>query len=190
MMELGATVCLPNGIPRCEFCPLSALCEARLQNRIADFPVKSGKPPRKIEKKTILVLLRPEECKIALRKRPDKGLLAGLWEFPNFDGELTESEVRKLLVDAGLKISTLVKLKNCRHIFTHMEWEMTGYLAVSEEGAPVNGESSPFDFQWITVGMLEEKLSLPAAFKTYYETMKRFIDKESPMGSNRKRGKE
>lgn len=187
MMELGATVCLPNGMPLCELCPLASVCEARLQGRIAELPVKSGKPVRKTEKKTVLVLLElssnqtPErEYKTLLRKRPDKGLLAGLWEFPNFDGELTEGEIRKILEHSAVRLSSLVKLKNCRHIFTHIEWDMSGYLGITREPASAEHEDLPeLNSRWIRIGTLEEELSLPAAFKTYYQLMKRFIGEES-----------
>lgn len=199
MMELGATVCLPNGLPKCESCPLAFLCEARIQNRITEFPVKSGKPPRKIEKKTILILLNRTEVspaapgtppveksrtafRVALRKRPDSGLLAGLWEFPNYDGELGEEEVRRILESGCLTVSSLIKLKKAKHIFTHIEWEMTGYLAYiksenpTESGAADIAENqTDYGFQWVGTDHLEERLALPAAFKTYYQIMKRSI---------------
>ncbi|MEL7655077.1 MAG: A/G-specific adenine glycosylase, partial [Bacillota bacterium] len=95
MMELGATVCLPNGQPKCEICPIAFLCEAYHQNRMAEFPNKSEKQPRKRETKTVLILINKNQ--VALRKRPETGLLAGLWEFPNFSGDLSEQEIRKLL---------------------------------------------------------------------------------------------
>ncbi|HVI40294.1 MAG TPA: A/G-specific adenine glycosylase [Anaerovoracaceae bacterium] len=165
MMELGATVCLPNGLPKCELCPAASLCEARLQNRMTEFPVKRGKPSRKVEKKTVLILL--EGNKAALRKRPETGLLAGLWEFPNFPGELMAEEVLQILKSSGIKTSSLIPLKKTKHIFTHIEWEMYGYLAIAEEEAP--------GFQWIGIEILEDQLTLPAAFKRYYQIMKRYL---------------
>lgn len=177
MMELGATVCLPNGLPLCEQCPVAFLCEARLQNRITDFPVKSGKPSRKVEERTVLVLL--DEAKAvrntALRKRPETGLLAGLWEFPNFNGTLSEEEVRQILKSSGLFAFSLVKLKNVKHIFTHIEWQMTGYLVITENKKP----HKVLDLQWVSIDFLDEKLALPAAFKAFYQIMKRYINKES-----------
>ncbi|HML36894.1 MAG TPA: A/G-specific adenine glycosylase [Bacillota bacterium] len=217
MMELGATVCLPNGLPKCESCPLAFLCEARIQDRITEFPVKEGKPPRKVEKKTVLILLNRVETlrvksnvppsepeppteklgaafRVALRKRPDTGLLAGLWEFPNYDGNLGEEEVLQILEFGGLTVSSLVKLKKAKHIFTHIEWEMTGYLAYiesegpAESGAAFIAESQPdygspsaeagqsdYGFQWVETDHLEERLALPAAFKAYRQILKRSI---------------
>lgn len=179
MMELGAMVCLPNGLPKCELCPVAFLCEARLQNCVTEYPVKSGKRPRRIENKTVLVLL--DDTRTALRKRPDRGLLAGLWEFPNVNGTLTPEEVHQLLLTFGLKTSSLVNLKKAKHIFTHIEWEMTGYLAVvnqNSSGSENSSKGAP-DFHWVSIDLLDEKLALPAAFKTYYQIVKRYLHKES-----------
>ncbi|HYE67912.1 MAG TPA: A/G-specific adenine glycosylase [Anaerovoracaceae bacterium] len=196
MMELGATVCLPNGLPKCEQCPVASICEARLQNRIIEFPVKSGKPSRKIEEKTVLILLDNTKAmsNAALRKRPETGLLAGLWEFPNFEGALSEVEVRQMLKSSGLNASSLVKLKNAKHIFSHIEWHMTGYLVKTGDEKSINPESNcvaeqnsnynlpnqnVFEYEWVSIDLLDEKLALPAAFKTYYQLMKSYINKES-----------
>jgi A/G-specific adenine glycosylase len=208
MMELGATVCLPNGLPKCESCPVAFLCEAHLQGRISEFPVKAGKAQRKVEKKTVLVLLDKSDgssgaspgpsFRTALRKRPEAGLLAGLWEFPNFDGELSEDEIRQLLDSYGLTISSLTKLKKAKHIFSHIEWHMIAYLAETGVAASgkefstgaesiINENPAPYgtdcchspEFQWVGIGLLDEKLALPAAFKTYYQILKGHISDES-----------
>ena len=81
MMELGATVCLPNGAPLCDQCPAREFCTALREDKIDKLPVKAPKKGRKIEERTVWLLFR--EGRVALRKRPDKGLLAGLWEYPN-----------------------------------------------------------------------------------------------------------
>jgi len=185
MMELGATVCLPNGLPKCELCPVAFLCEAHLQNRMTEFPVKSAKPSRKVEEKTVLILLdkTKEVLNAALRKRPETGLLAGLWEFPNFDGELSEEEVRQILKSSGLNAFSLVKLKNVKHIFSHIEWKMTGYLVIIKNEISIKPElncvaeqNSSYkvseEFEWVSIDLLDEQLALPAAFKTYYQITK------------------
>ncbi|MDD3168119.1 MAG: A/G-specific adenine glycosylase [Eubacteriales bacterium] len=188
MMELGATVCLPNGFPKCELCPVSFLCEARLQNCVTEFPVKSARPARKVEKRTVLVLLDEtgSVLKTALRRRPDRGLLAGLWEFPNVEGELSAEEVSQILHSAGLTSPALVKLKKAKHIFTHIQWEMTGYLAVVDHAASLPGasEKADSDLHWVGIDQLETKLALPAAFKPYYQNIKCFINKELRYESN------
>ena len=171
MMELGATICLPNGQPKCDICPASFLCKAHDQDRIAEFPVKSGKAPRKQEKKTVLVIINQSAA--ALRKRPDSGLLAGLWEYPNFDGALSGDEVRRILVSNGLQISSLIKLKKAKHIFTHIEWDMTGYLACVD----IDQEDlvRAAGLEWTDPDRMDRQLALPAAFKTYHQAMKQFL---------------
>ena len=81
LMELGATVCVPNGAPLCEQCPWNSLCLARKEGRIAELPVRTKAKARRIEKRTVLVIR--DNDKVAIRKRPEKGLLAGLYELPN-----------------------------------------------------------------------------------------------------------
>lgn len=178
MMELGATVCLPNGQPRCDQCPAAFLCEARILDRIQDFPQKTAKPQRKIEKKTVVILLEegaPGEARqVALRKRPDAGLLAGLWEFPNYEGTLSEAEIQERLKTEGVTIASLTKLRNAKHIFTHIEWDMTGYLAIAETIQKPSGLEPPSraaSLCWTEPEALEKELALPAAFKTYYRIL-------------------
>ena len=80
---------------------------------------------RRIEKRTILRFCDNEE--IAIRKRPGKGLLAGLYEFPNVEGHLTQKEVIEYAKESGLTPVRVKKLPKAKHIFSHVEWHMTGY---------------------------------------------------------------
>ena len=90
LMELGATVCLPNGAPQCKDCPLQGLCEAEKQGRQRDFPVKAAKKPRRAEERTVLILRCGD--KLAVCKRPERGLLAGLWQLPDTVGTLSAQD--------------------------------------------------------------------------------------------------
>ncbi len=81
MMDLGATVCLPNGAPLCEKCPAAAFCKARLEGRTGELPYKPPKKARRVEERVVFLLFH--EGKVALRQRPKGGLLGGLWEYPN-----------------------------------------------------------------------------------------------------------
>ena len=92
LMELGETVCVPNAAPKCGLCPLRTLCRARQKGTAERFPVKTPPRPRRIEERTVLLL----RCggRWAIRQRESSGLLAGLWEFPNEEGRLTEAEFR------------------------------------------------------------------------------------------------
>ena len=100
LMELGATVCLPNGAPLCGSCPLAGLCEGLRTGRAASLPVLLPKPPRRIEERTVFLLL----CggKAALQKRPETGLLAGMWEFPCAPEKLSAQKARETLATWGI----------------------------------------------------------------------------------------
>lgn len=167
LMELGAVICLPNGLPKCEICPLSYLCQGFRQNTMLEFPMKEAKKPRKVEERTVFVLRK--ENKVAIRKRETKGLLAGLWEFPNVSDALSLSEAEELLASWGLFPISITKLNAARHIFTHIEWHMTGYFAVINEENENEENGSNQDFEWVDVDTLKNRLALPSAFKAYYK---------------------
>ena len=159
IMELGETVCLPNAVPRCEICPLRSICLAHLAGEELSYPVKSAPGKRRIEQKTVFLLLC--EGRFALRKRPERGLLAGLWEFPNADGQLTEQEAIRQISDWGLQAEEIAFCGEARHIFTHVEWHMTGYLVHCTERAD--------SFQWCSPEEIDSLYSLPTAFRFYRE---------------------
>lgn len=125
LMELGALVCIPNGQARCGQCPLEGLCLARIHGTADQFPVKSGPKPRKIEERTVLVIL--DGNRAAIRKRDSKGLLAGLYELPNVQKHLTEDEALEWAKSLGLTPLHIRYLGEARHIFSHVEWRMLGY---------------------------------------------------------------
>ena len=131
LMELGATVCVPNGAPLCEQCPWNSLCLARKEGRIAELPVKTKAKARRIEKRTVLVIR--DNDKVAIRKRPEKGLLAGLYELPNVEGRYSQDEIVHLVKDMHLSPIRVQKLENAKHIFSHIEWQMEGYAILVEE---------------------------------------------------------
>lgn len=161
-MELGATVCVPNGPPKCGSCPVRDLCLGRIRGTAETLPVKKPKKARKIEEKTVFLLLR--EGQVALRRRPDTGLLAGLWEFPNAEGTLTEETAPAAVSAWGLEPKQWKKKLTAKHIFTHVEWRMTGYtLEVAGDG--------PEEFQWVDLDGLEAH-AVPSAFARYYAEAK------------------
>lgn len=161
MMEIGATVCIPNGAPHCTECPLAHLCMGCLSGTAASLPIKAAKKPRRIEPRTVFVLRVKERT--ALRRRPKKGLLAGLWELPNTEGTLSPEQARAQIGDWGLHAERLLSLRPAKHIFTHIEWHMTGYYA--ECGVPTS------DFVWITPAQLREEYALPSAFRPFLEVL-------------------
>ncbi len=125
LIEVGAVVCVPGGPPKCQECPMYSLCLARRQGLLDSIPYKSPRKPRRVEKRTILLL--ESGTKIALEKRPDTGLLASLYQFPNLEGRLSEGEVRAFLEEGGACPTEIGSAGEAKHIFSHVEWRMTGY---------------------------------------------------------------
>ena len=157
LMELGATVCVPNGEPRCGACPAAAFCAAREAGTWQDYPVRAQKRQRRAEEKTVLVL----DCEgaLALRKRKSAGLLAGLWEFPNVPGRLTAQEALDLAASWGLRPRNVEKMVERTHIFTHVQWDMRCfYLSCAEKTS---------DFTWAGEDELEGLYALPTAFRMF-----------------------
>ena len=161
LIELGAIVCVPNGEPKCQECPVSHLCRAREEGRISEFPVKKKAKARRIEDKTILVFRDDEE--IAIGKRDKKGLLAGLYELPNVPGHLSRKEVENYCKEIGLLPIRIKKLPAAKHIFSHVEWHMIGYDIRVDELEKTNKK----EFLFIHPGEIEKTYPIPAAFEMY-----------------------
>lgn len=159
LMELGAMVCLPNASPRCEDCPLSSLCEGYRQGVMMELPVKAAKKPPKVEEKTVAVLLC--DGKTALRRRPDSGLLAGLWELPNWEGHLSSQALSDALSACGVAENGIRALPSARHIFTHRIWEMRGYAVMTASGFLPEG------WVWASLSELRDVYALPGAFSAF-----------------------
>lgn len=174
LMELGAMVCIPNGMAKCEECPWKELCQARKEDKVLEFPKKAPKKPRSIEEKTILVLQDAE--KVALHKRPAKGLLAGMYEFPWLEGHRSEKQVLEYLEEMGMKAIRIRKLEPAKHIFSHKEWHMTGYAVRVDELAGL-GLDKKEPFLFIDPAETKDKYPIPSAFAAYadYMEMKRGI---------------
>lgn len=161
LIELGGIVCVPNGEPKCQECPVSHLCRAREEGRISEFPVKKKAKARRIEDKTILVFRDDEE--IAIGKRDKKGLLAGLYELPNVPGHLSRKEVENYCKEIGLLPIRIKKLPAAKHIFSHVEWHMIGYDIRVDELEKTNKK----EFLFIHPGEIEKTYPIPAAFEMY-----------------------
>ena len=159
LMELGATLCGPNWKPRCEECPCRTFCGGAVHGTAEQYPVKLPKKGKKQEDRTVFVI----SCdgKYALEKRPNKGLLAGLWQFPNVPGKLETGEALLQAESWGLKPRDITKQIERKHIFTHIRWEMRGiYLEVAEPAGK---------FVWLTREQIEKEAALPTAFRQFWE---------------------
>jgi A/G-specific adenine glycosylase len=189
LMDLGATVCIPNGRPLCEKCPVMHLCIAFKKDLQSQIPVKPKKKGRRIEEKTVFVI--ESNGKIALHKRSNKGLLAGLWEFPNIEGKSSIDKVQDMLVQTfGVNEANsieLYSLKEGKHIFSHVEWHMTGFHIIFKESEQMEQfcgqleENSSGDVDnlvkeeityladivTVTYKDLKESYALPSAFEAF-----------------------
>lgn len=161
LIELGAIVCVPNGDPKCQECPIADECLARQQNCTDRIPVKAKAKERRIEQKTILVFRDNRE--LAIAKRPKKGLLAGLYELPNLEGHLTMEEVTAYSKEIGLMPVHIRPLEQAKHIFSHVEWHMIGYEIIVDELEKTNKKELLF----IEFDEIQKKYPIPTAFSAY-----------------------
>lgn len=165
LIELGAIVCVPNGAPKCSECPLAHLCKAHEKGIELKLPIKSKAKERRIEKKTVFIFQDGDH--VAIKKRPTKGLLAGLYELPNVEGHLTEEEALCYSKQIGLSPLRIQKLEDGKHIFSHVEWQMTGYRIRVDELEKSCTEKMLF----IRPEEIQAEYPIPAAFETYTKYM-------------------
>ena len=159
LMELGATICGPNRSPDCAVCPCRHCCLAAERGSADALPVKSPRKQRRIEEKTVLIL----SCqgRYALEKRQETGLLAGLWQFPDLPGKLELPAVLAKVEERGLQTREIYKQVERKHIFTHIEWRMSGYyLEVAQEAGP---------YLWLTPEEMDAQAALPTAYRQFRE---------------------
>lgn len=161
LIELGALVCVPNGEPKCEECPVAHMCQAKARGIQMELPVKKKAKARKIEERTVLIFQDGET--VAIRKRDAKGLLAGMYEFPNLEGKKTLEEVVKYSKSIGLAPVFVKQLPEAKHIFSHIEWHMTGYAVRVDELE----KSCTENLLFIHPEEVQKAYSIPAAFGEY-----------------------
>ena len=159
LMELGATLCGPNWKPRCAECPCQSFCGGAIHGTAETFPVKLPKKDKRVEEITVFIL-SCGDC-YAIQKRPEQGLLAGLWQFPNCDGKLDTEAALKAAENWGLRVRDIRKQIERKHIFTHIRWEMRGlFLEVAEPAG---------EFVWMTAEQIVKEAALPTAFRQFWE---------------------
>lgn len=165
LMELGESICLPKGRPQCEKCPLQAYCKSKQENVTEEIPVREKKIKRRIEDRTVFLLQYKD--KIALQKREDKGLLAGMYEFPNKEGKNTKQQIKDIVKQWNLEANKTKKIGETSHLFSHIEWRMTAYYIKVKEKNEI--------FEWVTNQQLEQEFAIPSAFtkwkKIYLEQL-------------------
>lgn len=182
LMEVGATVCIPRGEPMCGECPFRSLCLSQRYDFTGEIPVKKTARARKIEERTVFLL--HDGWRVLVRKRPAKGLLAGLYEFPNVLGWLDEQEieaqVKDLLADEVMKTESersnpdiqwdIRPAGDATHVFSHVEWRMKGYLIRVTKG------SLPVEFAADADELKTEK-AIPNAFMSYTRKIMGLLEK-------------
>lgn len=153
LMELGATVCLPNGAPLCDVCPAGNFCRARLEERTTQIPVKTAKKARRVEERTVYLIFYGG--RVALRRR-GKGLLSGLWEYPN-----EPKDAANLPEAWGITPVAQAFGGSGKHIFTHIEWRLTAQLVQAEN------ETLPEGWVWAGREALHTEYAVPNAFQSF-----------------------
>ena len=156
LMELGALVCLPNGAPKCEVCPLAAQCKGRAAGRAEQLPVKTAKPEKTLVPVTAALITGPQG--VLLQRRPSKGLLAGLWQPLAFEGTaMTQPELDAALRTIGLCVQWQAPLQSTRHVFTHRIWQISGFCGTAAGPAPEG-------CVWASRAELNGEYAVPSAF--------------------------
>jgi A/G-specific adenine glycosylase len=185
-MELGETLCIPNGTPLCETCPLADCCAGKQNGTAAELPVRLPKKEKRGEVLTVFLLSR--DGRFAVRRRPEKGLLGGMWEFPNVPGKLSGAEAAETVRAWDLTPAAIQSGAPHTHVFTHIRWQMRCYVihcgaeasanghpaaAASANGRPAAAATSAAyeasaDFHWATPEELTDTYALPTAFRVFF----------------------
>lgn len=166
LMDLGAMICIPNGQPKCDQCPWKEMCIARRESLTDRIPYKPPKKQRTAEKKTVLIIRL--KGGVLLHKRPDKGLLAGLYELPSMKGHCKKEDALDYVRELGFSPIYIEPLPPAKHIFTHKEWLMQAYLVRADELSETK-DITKEDGRWHLVPPeeMERQYPVPSAFSAY-----------------------
>lgn len=163
LMELGEIVCLPNGTPMCEQCPIREHCVAYQDQLTAEIPVRIKKLKRSRADKTVLICMTADN-EIAIEKRTEKGLLSGMYQLPNVEGFRSAEELKAVAEQWQLAPVDISFFKEAKHTFTHMDWYMKGYfVTVEQKGGR---------FLWVSLQELAETYPLPTAFQPFIRPLR------------------
>ena len=172
LMDLGAGICLPNGSPLCETCPWQDSCAAHAAGTEEELPRIPKKKKRPIDDKTVFLIYYDQ--RLALRKRPEAGLLAGLYEYPNVEGLLDEAQAAEAVRDFGFGTVRIRRLEDAKHIFSHREWHMRGYQIIADEWEDLP-EEHPHSHEVFLAKAeeLDSRFSVPSAFAGFTRQIRR-----------------
>lgn len=161
IMELGEQVCIPNGMPKCEGCPLNKQCLAYQNCNYFGFPVRDEKKEKSTTIFTVLIFVWQNKTLVV--KRTALGLLHNLFEFVNVEGKKSEEEVLMVAKEYGV-VEKLKKSITYTHVFTHKKWELHSYFVFMSD---VNCPN-----MFTTIQEVEERLALPTAFQPFLFALK------------------
>lgn len=160
LMEIGETICIPNGVPICQKCPLKKYCQSKKLKNYLNLPVRSEKKAKKIIKYTVFLLKYQNQ--VIIKKRTTSSLLKNLWEFPNIEGHLTLPQVKKYLQKKNFSYSKIKKSNSYTHIFTHQSWNMISYIVELNKKPEESVKTIP---------EIKEKYALPTAFQPFIKVL-------------------
>lgn len=162
-MELGALICIPNGVPKCDSCPLVRICQAHQTGCTDRLPVRSAKRERRHSRLSVFVMSckQGEDRYYAIRKRTQKGLLHGLYEFYNIEETFSVQQAMAHMKQIGMEPVTIQKEIKYTHVFTHVEWHMTAYYV---EVRHMTGT-----WIWAKEQELMRQYALPTAFRVFFD---------------------
>ena len=160
LMDLGELICLPNGEPRCLECPLARFCKAHQQGEPTKYPLPKKKVEKRAEVRQVFLLIH--DNKVMLWKRSDKGLLGGMYEFLNVQAE-ENANPEKTLQKLDIFCKTPIFIGKKKHIFTHLIWDMDGYVCYLDK--PIDDAVSASRQDII------HRYTLPNAFSYFVEIL-------------------
>ena len=169
LMELGALACLPGGAPLCSECPLRGLCAARALGVQETLPVKAPPAAKRTQHWTVALVLDMENRRVLLQQRPQKGLLAGLWQPVLLEGARSAIQTEQALAALGVTARAVEPLTPARHVFSHLVWEMDGFACAAQSCAPPPG------CVWAGRAEVDGVYTLPGAFKAYRPVLKKYL---------------
>jgi len=173
LMELGERICLPNTAPRCEICPLSAVCEGHKKGVAVLLPVRRAKTKRRVERRTVFAITTDEPTpRVLLHKRSQKGLLAGLWELPQSESDDPAAATAAICENYGLAVRDTRTIGEGVHLFSHIEWRMQGVQIRTAHFPP------PPAHVWATLEEVHTQYALPAAFRPFSRLLPILLEKE------------
>jgi A/G-specific adenine glycosylase len=166
-MDLGAAICLPKN-PRCLLCPLRELCQACLLGIQTQRPVL--KPKVAVPHYTVTAAVIRRKGKVLLAKRPSRGLLGGMWEFPG--GKMEKDEtlpaclLREIQEELGVEIRVGEPLGVYQHAYTHFRITLHAFLCELTGGEPRAIEAAelawvkPVDLALYPMGKVDRQIAI------------------------------